>query len=116
MTKSDLVQQLAQNLQISHSSAQTIVEQVIKEIVQALKQGERVALKGFGSFSMRVHQRRNMRHPFDGTAIKIPARILPHFKASTKLKNQLNQEKKLGKAENKEKRDPYAWALLPQLD
>ena len=93
MTKSQLVQALmAQAPQIPQKDMIALVEAVFDSMIKALKSGERIELRGFGTFEVRVREPRMGRNPKSGTRVKLGVRKVPFFKAGKELKEKLNKE------------------------
>ena len=90
MNKADLIQQVAQNADLSQASAQRVVEAIFGAIASSLQKGEQVTLTGFGTFSVSERAARNGRNPRTKEPIQIPASRAPRFKAGKGLKDALN--------------------------
>lgn len=90
MTKADLVDSVASEAEISKRAASHIVELILREITDALRKGERVALTPFGSFVVRQRRAREGRNPASGEKIKIPARKVTAFVAGRSLKDAVS--------------------------
>ena len=90
MTKADLVEALANKLGINRNDAEKAVNIVLDDIVHALKQGERVNISGFGTFSVSNREARTGRNPKTGEAIEISASRSAKFKPGKQLKDSLN--------------------------
>lgn len=87
MTKSELVSQLAiLNANLSSNTIEESVKEILEQITIALEQGDRVEVRGFGSFSLREREERIGRNPKNGTSVKLTAKSVPHFKPGKKLK------------------------------
>lgn len=94
MTKSELIARINElNPHLYQSDAERIVSTVFDEIAQALAQGNRVELRGFGVFSTRRRRARPGRNPRTGEKVSVPAKEVPFFKAGKKLKDRLNVQK-----------------------
>ena len=91
MTKADLIEALANKLSINRGDAEKAVNIVLDDIVNALHQGERVNISGFGTFSVSTRQARTGRNPKTGEAIAIAASRSAKFKPGKQLKDSLNQ-------------------------
>lgn len=91
MTKSELIEKLADKL--SHLSAKE-VEQAIKEILemmaQTLSKGERIEIRGFGSFSLHFRAPRIGRNPKTGDSVELEGKYVPHFKPGKELRERVN--------------------------
>ena len=90
MTKADLVEALANKLGINRGDAEKAVNIVLDDIVHALRQGERVNISGFGTFSVSSREARTGRNPKTGEAIAIAASRSAKFKPGKLLKDSLN--------------------------
>jgi len=91
MTKADLVDEVARVAELAKKDAQVIVETVFQSIVDALKKGDGIELRGFGSFRFRSRGARRGRNPKTGTPVDIPAKRTPYFKPGKELKEIINQ-------------------------
>jgi integration host factor subunit beta len=91
MTKSELIEKLGDRL--SHLSARD-VEQSIKEILelmaQSLSKGERIEIRGFGSFSLHYRAPRVGRNPKTGESVELSGKYVPHFKPGKELRERVN--------------------------
>ena len=91
MTKSELIERLADKL--NHLAAKD-VEQAIKEILemmaQTLSKGERIEIRGFGSFSLHYRAPRVGRNPKTGESVKLDGKYVPHFKPGKELRERVN--------------------------
>jgi integration host factor subunit beta len=93
MNKSELVDRLAgENPQLYHRDLERIVNAVLAEIVQALGEGNRVELPGFGSFSVKSRQGRIGRNPRTGTPVDVIAKRVPFFKTGKEMRDRLNSK------------------------
>lgn len=91
MTRSELIQILAdKNPHLYVRDLETIVDSVFEQITQALSNGDRVELRGFGAFSPKQRETRTGRNPRTGEAVKVNAKKLPFFKMGKGLKDRLN--------------------------
>jgi len=91
MTKSELIEKLGDKL--SHLSAKD-VEKAIKEILelmaQSLAKGERIEIRGFGSFSLHFRAPRVGRNPKTGESVELGGKYVPHFKPGKELRERVN--------------------------
>lgn len=85
MNKAELVDAIAGEAKITKADAQRAVDGIIEAATKALKKGDRVALVGFGSFSVAKRAARNGRNPQTGKPIKIAAKKVVKFKAGAEL-------------------------------
>lgn len=90
MNKSQLVDQIAANADISKAAAGRALDSIIEGVTDALKAGDSVALVGFGTFSVRERAARTGRNPQTGATIEIAAAKVPAFKAGKALKDAVN--------------------------
>ena len=91
MLKSDLVRILAEkNEELTYREVDTIITSVLDEIGNALSSGNRVELRGFGTFSNRHRPARTARNPRDGSKIQVAAKNVPHFKPGRILLDRMN--------------------------
>ena len=90
MKKSDLVDAIAGKTGVPKAQAQEIVEQVFDVIAAGLAGGEKIDLRGFGTFSVRNSAARTGRNPQTGEPIQIQARIVPGFKPGKELRERVN--------------------------
>jgi DNA-binding protein HU-beta len=86
MTKAELIEKIAGKAKISKKAANIAVNTFVASVTQALKKGDRVALVGFGTFSVAKRKARTARNPRTGETIHVPARKAPKFKAGRELK------------------------------
>ncbi len=90
MTKAELVDEVARNSELSKKDAEVIVQTVLDSIVDSLKNGEKVELRGFGSFRLRDRASRQGRNPKTGEKVFVPAKKVPYFKPGKDLRELIN--------------------------
>ena len=90
MNKSQLVDAMAKDAGISKSAAKKALESFLDNVQGALKGGDKVALIGFGTFSVQTRKAREGRNPATGKTIKIPAKKVVKFKAGSDLAKSVN--------------------------
>ena len=90
MTKANLVEYIAENAELTKADATRALEAVLAGIEKGLKEEGKVTLVGFGTFTAKHRSARTGRNPQTGAEVKIPARVVPGFKAGNKLKDALN--------------------------
>ncbi|MDO3379440.1 integration host factor subunit beta [Geoalkalibacter halelectricus] len=91
MTKSELIEQLAvENVALSKKEAELVVNTIFDSISQALIGGDRVEIRGFGSFTIRERDAREARNPKSGDLVKIPPKKTPFFKTGKELRERVN--------------------------
>jgi len=93
MNKADLIDRIAAGCNISKSTAATAIDTTVESITSALKKGDRVALIGFGTFSVSQRKARNGRNPQTGATIKIPARKVAKFTPGNELRKAIHRTK-----------------------
>ena len=92
MNKADLVANVAKQTKLTKKDAEAAVNAVVDSIEEALKEGDKVQLIGFGTFEVRTRKERQGRNPRNpGEIIKIPASKAPVFKAGKSLKEAVNK-------------------------
>ena len=94
MKKSDLVDVIAEKSGVAKSQAQAIVDDLLELLSDALSKGEKIDLRGFGTFSVRDSAARTGRNPQTGETIQIPARRVPGFKPGKELRDRVNDSSK----------------------
>ncbi|GAA0290127.1 DNA-binding protein HU-beta [Psychrosphaera haliotis] len=90
MNKSQLIEKIAEGADVSKASAGRALDSFIESVTGALKDGDSVALVGFGTFSVRDRAARTGRNPQTGATIEIAAAKVPAFKAGKALKDACN--------------------------
>lgn len=90
MNKSELIDAIAESVDISKAAAGRALDAVISSVTGALKNGEQVVLVGFGTFSVKERAARTGRNPQTGDPIEIAAARIPGFKAGKALKDAVN--------------------------
>jgi integration host factor subunit beta len=90
MTKADLIDEVAKKSDLSKKDAEVIVQAVLDSIVDSLKLGGKVELRGFGSFRLRERAARQGRNPKTGEKVFVPAKKVPYFKPGKDLKELIN--------------------------
>ena len=90
MTKAELVEEVSQSTELTKKEAEIIVQTVLDSIVDSLKAGEGVELRGFGSFRLRERASRQGRNPKTGEAVFVPAKKVPYFKPGKELRELIN--------------------------
>ncbi len=91
MTKADLVESIADRVGLSKKDSETVVNAVFQCIIDALAKGDKVELRGFGSFRTRDRQSRIGRNPKTGDRVDVPEKKVPFFKPGKNLKRLVNE-------------------------
>ena len=92
LTKAALVEEVAHNADLTKKPAEIIVDTVFRSIVEALHRGEKVELRGFGSFHLRRREPRRGRNPRTGDKVDVPSKRVAYFKPGKELKALTNRE------------------------
>lgn len=90
MTKADLVDEVAGKVDLTKKQSEGIVNSVFDAIVQSLQSGEKIELRGFGSFRIRSRKPRIGRNPKTGEKVEVPSKQIPYFKPGKELKDLIN--------------------------
>jgi len=90
LTKRDLIENVATVVGVSRKEAAEIVERILDSIVRTLHRGDRVEIRGFGTFRTRQRAPRLGRNPKTGVRVEVPAKRIPFFKPSKELKDFVN--------------------------
>ena len=97
MTKSELVELIAsKQTQLSVKDVELSVKGIIEHLSQSLADGQRIEIRGFGSFSLHHREARVGRNPKTGESVQLPAKYVPHFKPGKELREQVNESMKKG--------------------
>jgi integration host factor subunit beta len=88
--KADLVEEVARVTDLPLKESEAIVETIFGSIISALQGGDRIEIRGFGSFSIHHRRGRIGRNPNTGTKVEVPPKRIPVFKPSRELKNHVN--------------------------
>ncbi len=91
MTKAELVDEVARAVQLTKKQAESIVNIVFDSIVDSLRSGEKIELRGFGSFRLRSRKSRTGRNPKTGEKVEVPSKKIPYFKPGKELKELINR-------------------------
>ena len=90
MTKADLIEEVSRVVEMTRKESEVIVEAIFDSIVRSLRGGDKIEIRGFGSFRTRQRQSRVGRNPKTGTRVEVPAKKIPYFKPSKELKDVVN--------------------------
>jgi len=91
MTKADLVEEVARVTELTRKDSEVIVDTLFESVIKALKAGDKLEVRGFGSFRVRQRNARVGRNPKTGEKVEVPAKRVPYFKPSKELKDLINQ-------------------------
>lgn len=90
LTKADLIEEVLNVTELPRKESETIVETIFDNIIAALQKGEKIEIRGFGSFRTRERRGRVGRNPKTGEKVEVPAKKIPYFKPSKELKDFVN--------------------------
>lgn len=90
VTKADLIEEVLNVTELPRKESETIVETIFDSIIAALQKGEKIEIRGFGSFRTRERRGRVGRNPKTGEKVEVPAKKIPYFKPSKELKDFVN--------------------------
>ena len=90
MTKADLIKEVSRVVEITRREAEVVVESILRPVVQALRAGDKVEIRGFGSFGTRRRAGRMGRNPRSGQAVEVPAKTIVFFKPSKEVLELIN--------------------------
>jgi integration host factor subunit beta len=90
MTKSDLIDVLCETQKIPKGRAELLVQVIFESMEEALKRGERIEIRGFGSFELRSYKQYEGRNPRTGVRVSVQPKRLPFFKVGKELKERVN--------------------------
>lgn len=92
MTKSELISRLSRKIRLSKRDTKVIVDTIIEAMKEALSRGERIEIRGFGSFGVKRYDSYMGRNPKTGEKVPVPARKLPYFRMSRLLLKYINED------------------------
>jgi len=92
MTKAGIIEWVARRSSIPKKQAEMVVNTVLLSIVEALDAGEKVELRGFGSFRMKKREARVARNPKTGEQVQVKAKQVPYFRAGKELRELVNKK------------------------
>ena len=90
MTKAELIEEVSRMVEMTRRESEVIVETIFDSIVRSLRHGDKIEIRGFGSFRTRQRQPRIGRNPKTGSRVEVPAKRIPYFKPSKELKDLVN--------------------------
>lgn len=94
MTKSELIESLSKRQsQLAYKDVELAVKTILEHMANALSNGERIEIRGFGSFSLHYRPPRVGRNPKSGDPVSLPAKYVPHFKPGKQLRDRIDQTK-----------------------
>tara|TARA_B100000029_G_scaffold303928_1_gene296744 strand:+ start:1265 stop:1564 length:300 start_codon:yes stop_codon:yes gene_type:complete len=91
MTKSELIELLSRKQpQLGYKDIELAVKTILEYMSSSLSNGERIEIRGFGSFSLHFRSARSGRNPKTGESVALPAKYVPHFKPGKELRERVN--------------------------
>ena len=90
LTKADLIEEVLRITELPRKESETIVETIFDSIIGSLQKGQKIEIRGFGSFRTRERRGRVGRNPKTGEKVEVPAKKFPFFKPSKELKDFVN--------------------------
>lgn len=90
MTKADLIEEVARVVEVTRKDSEVIVDAIFESVVRSLRNGDKIEIRGFGSFRTRQRQPRIGRNPKTGARVDVPSKRIPYFKPSKELKDLVN--------------------------
>ena len=90
LTKADLIEEVLRISELPRKESETIVETIFESIIGALQGGDRIEIRGFGSFRTRQRRGRVGRNPKTGAKVEVPPKKIPFFKPSKELRDLVN--------------------------
>ncbi len=92
MTKSELIERLADKMrQVQAKDVESSIKEMLEQMAQTLQKGERIEIRGFGSFSLHYRAPRVGRNPKTGETVKLDGKYVPHFKPGKELRERVNE-------------------------
>jgi integration host factor subunit beta len=92
MTKAELIEEVSRVVEMTRKDSEVIVEAIFDSVVKSLRGGDKIEIRGFGSFRTRQRQPRVGRNPKTGARVEVPAKRIPYFKPSKELKDLVNAD------------------------
>ncbi len=90
LTKADLIEEVLRVTELPRKESESIVETIFDSIIESLQKGDKIEIRGFGSFRTRQRRGRTGRNPKTGEKVDVPAKRIPFFKPSKELKDFVN--------------------------
>lgn len=91
MTKADLIDEVSRVVEMTRKDSEVIVDAIFESVVRSLRAGEKIEIRGFGSFRTRERRARVGRNPKTGARVEVPPKRIPYFKPSKELKDLVNE-------------------------
>ncbi len=101
MTKSQLIESVATRLGLTREEARLLVDTVFSAMTEALVKGERIEVRGFGSFEVRQYGAYEGRNPRTGETVQVRPKRLPYFKAGKEIRERINRKRGTGRGSDR---------------
>src|SRR6266568_1431875 len=98
MTKADLIEEVSKMVELTRKDSEVVVDTIFDSIVHSLRSGDKIEVRGFGSFRTRQRKPRVGRNPKTGDRVDVPAKKIPFFKPSKELKDVVNSSASVDRA------------------
>lgn len=90
MTKAELIDAVTASTQLTRKTVETIVNSIFDSMVDAMREGERIEIRGFGNFTMKEYRAYNGRNPKTGDTVPVPSKRMPFFKVGKDLRDRVD--------------------------
>ena len=91
MTKAELIDAVTANTQLTRKTVETIVNTIFDSMVETMRDGERIEIRGFGNFTMKEYRAYNGRNPKTGDTVPVPSKRMPFFKVGKDLRDRVDE-------------------------
>src|SRR5690348_7542203 len=98
LTKADLIEEVLRITELPRKESESIVETIFDSIIESLQKGDKIEIRGFGSFRTRERRGRTGRNPKTGEKVEVPPKRIPFFKPSKELRDFVNGQHPSGAA------------------
>jgi len=115
MTKAELVEKVANQINLTKKQTEVVVNTVFSSITDSLAEGKKVELRGFGSFRIRQRNARIGRNPKSGQKVDVPSKKVPFFKAGKELRELVDEQGAMILADHVELNDVDAGLLATEV-
>ncbi len=92
MNRAELIQKVSEKVKIPYNAAKVIVDSIFESMCESMEKGERIEIRGFGSFMMRKYGAHKGRNPKTGKTVDVPPKRVPFFKVGKELKAKVNSK------------------------
>ena len=90
LTKADLIEEVLKVTELPRKESEIIVETIFDSIIEAIQKGEKIEIRGFGSFDLNYRPPRVGRNPKSGEKVRVPEKYVPHFKAGKEMRERVD--------------------------